>query len=350
MWRLRVGVVAVIMLAINIISASQAKELKLRHGTTSVYSVRNLPDGKRFVSASYDGTVIMWDVRSGKRVWKLDLDAGSRSKDSHTISNILGMDLSPNGNVVAISYEQSHVVQETVEGGEFRIALLDSRTGQVIKILIGHTGLIGRLAFSPNGELLLSESGDSTARLWNVNTGQEVLQIKLKERGASVAFSPDGRAVAVATQPVYDLSPPPIVALYDARTGQLLREFTRSKNQVTSLAFAPDGQGLAIASGDAAGMQIDIWPLTGQEPKSTFAMPGRVIKALAFSREGRFLASGGYGNGHGLVEVRDLIATGQARTFSFGSDVLALDFSPDGRRLVLGTEKGQIVVLPLKTR
>jgi WD40 repeat protein len=346
----KVVLVALTMLAINSINVSQTRDLKMRHGRTSVYSVRNLPDGKRFVSASYDGTVIMWDVRSGKRVWKLDLDAGSKSKDSYTISNILGMDLAPNGNVVAISYHQSHVVQGTIEGkDEFRIALLDSSTGQVIKILIGHSGLIGGLAFSPDGELLLSESGDSTARLWNVKAGQEVLQIKLKERGASVAFSPDGRAFAVATQPVYDSSPPPIVGLYDARTGQLLREFPRSKNQVISLAFAPDGEGLAIASGDAAGMQIDIWPLTGHEPKSTYLMPRRVIKALAFSRAGRFLASGGYGNGQGFVEMRSVTAKEQLSTLRFGSAVTALDFSPNGKRLVVGTDTGQIVVLLLQT-
>ena len=75
---------------------------------------------------------------------------------------------------------------------------------------------------------------DRTARLWNVKTGQEVLQIKLKEKGARVAFSQDGKVIAVATQPVWGSPPQSIVGLFDTRTGQLLREFRRSKAGVSS--------------------------------------------------------------------------------------------------------------------
>jgi len=81
--------------------------------------------------------------------------------------------------------------------------------------------------------------------------------------------------------------------------------------------------------------------------KATFAEPRREVNSINFSRDARLLALGGYANGRGFAKVRDL-ANGQIRTNRFGSDVSALDFSPDGKRLVVGTDKGQIVILPLQ--
>lgn len=348
MWRSsKTVLLALILVLNNSTGLSRTRELKMRHGKTTIISVRYLPDGKRFISASYDGTVIMWDRASGKRMWTLDLDQRTRTEKGHTISNILGMALSADGEMVAVSYSRANVVGDTLQGkDEERIGLLDSETGLETRVLTGHTGLIGRLAFSPNGELLLSESGDSTARLWNVKTGQQVLVINLKEKGASVAFSPDANVLVVATQPSRVSPPQPIVGAYNAHTGQLLREFPRTKVQVTALAFSACKK-LAIASGDAAGSQIDIWEQAAQAPKTTLPMPKRVIKAIAFSSDGGSLALGGYGNGKGFVEVRDVTSNSVLKTVSFEDDVTALDFSPDGKRLVVGTDKGQIMLLPL---
>jgi len=237
-------------------NTSSTKTLELHHGKTKIVSVRFTRDGGRLVSAGFDGTIAMWDSRSGKLIWKVDLDEGSKTESSHTISEILGMDLARDTGTVAVSYSRGHVVGDTLRGkDEYRIGLLDSLSGREGKVLAGHADQIGRIVFSPNGELLLSESADKTARLWNVQSGQQLLTIKLKEKGAAVASSPDGKRIAVATQPVWGLPPQPIVGLYDAQTGQLLREFARRKNLVTSLAFSADGQVLAIAGGDASGAQ-----------------------------------------------------------------------------------------------
>lgn len=288
----------------------------------------------------------MWDTRSRKRVWHVDLDVGSKSNDSFTISHIRDMDLSPSGSVIAISVHKSHVVGGTLTTkDEDYLALLDSRTGEISRILTGHSEPIGTLAFSPNGELLLSESGDRTARLWNVKTGQEVLQIKLKEKGARVAFSQDGKVIAVATQPVWGSPPQSIVGLFDTRTGQLLREFRRSKAGVVGLAFSPDGQTLAIAGGDAIGAEIELWELAAQEPTITFPMPRHEINIVRFSPDGRLLAVCGYGKGKGFVEVRNISTDEAARTFTFKEEVSALDFSPDGKQLVIANQKGQISLI-----
>ena len=345
MHRLKFLLLTVVLLLSNVAGSAQTRAPKMRHGNTTVISLRCLPEGQRCISASYDGTIVLWELRSGKRLWEYDFDARSKSNTIDTTSNILGMDLSRDGSTVAASYTRNTVVGETIKGRtEFGIALLDARTGQLKRILSGHTDLIGQVVFSSEGDLLLSESGDQTARLWNVRSGDEALRIKLKEKGAEVAFSGSGKLMAVATQPIWGVPPQPIVGLYDARTGQMLREFPRTKNVVTSLEFSPDSQALAIASGDAIGAQIEIWELSAQEPKITFPMPRRELKSVAFSKDGHWLACGGYGNGQGLVEIYDLNSNKVIRTFKASSSVTSLDFSVDGTKLAVGTDHGSIMV------
>jgi WD40 repeat protein len=308
--------------------------------------VRFSPDGTRIVSASFYGTVIMWDARSGRQVWRADLDEDSKTKEGYTISEILGLALSPDGDVVAVSYSRGSVVGQSLQPKrEERIGLLDSKTGREVKVLTGHVDQIGRLDFSPYGGLLLSEGGDSTARLWNIRTGQQVLVVKLKEKGAAVAFSPDGKVFAVATQPLFGVPPQPIVGLYEAKTGRLVREFARTTNATAALAFSPDGNALAMVGGDASGSEINIWSLNGQNPETTLSMPGQTIKAISFSSDGRYLAVGGHVNEHGIVEMRDLELSSKPRTYRFDGSVTALSFSPVGKQLVVGTDKGDLVLL-----
>jgi len=81
----KVVVLGISMLLNTFVGTAHRGELKMRHGKSSVTSVCNLADGKQFISASYDGTVIMWDMVSGKPTWQVDLDEKSKSTDSYTI-------------------------------------------------------------------------------------------------------------------------------------------------------------------------------------------------------------------------------------------------------------------------
>src|SRR5713101_4871277 len=150
------------------VSTSSTRRLELQHGKTTIVSVRFTRDGRRLVSASLDGTVAMWDSQSRKLIWKVDLDDRSKT----TISEISGMDFALGTGTVAVSYSRGRVVGNTLHGkDEFRIGLLDSLSGREGKVLTGHADQTGRIAFSPNGEFLLSESADKSARLWNVQSG-----------------------------------------------------------------------------------------------------------------------------------------------------------------------------------
>lgn len=341
-----------VLLPNSCIGASETQTQKLQHGTSIIVSVRFTLDGKRHVSASSDGTVIMWDAQTGRRVWEVDLDDGAKTKESHTTSQILDMDLSPDGNTVAVAYDRSRVVGNRLEGkSEYRIGLLDARDGRERQALTGHTAMISGLAFSSNGQQLASVSNDQTARLWNVSTGQQVLSINLKERGSAVALSPDGKFLAIAIEPPAYLTPPePMIELYDVQSGKLVRGFPRRKRNVSDLAFTPDGRMLAIASSDLSGAQTDLWELNAQQPTRTLTDHEKGITSIAFSPDGRLLASGELRNGRGIVVVRDLLTNGQPRTYKLDAGVSALDFSPDGTRLAVGTDKGQIALLSLQAQ
>jgi len=55
------------------------------------------------------------------------------------------------------------------------------------------------------------------------------------------------------------------------------------------------------------------------------------------------------GNGQGVVDVNDVKANGIIRSFKVGGDVMSLDFSSDGTKLVVGTNKGEVTVLTLQS-
>jgi WD40 repeat protein len=296
------------------------------------------------VAASIDGTVVTWDAQTGKRVSQVDLDA-KKTGEPRTISQILGMDLSPNGRTIAIAYSRDQLVGTSLEGKpEYRIGLLDAQTGLEERNLSGHTNQIGTLAFSPDGKLLASESADRSVRLWNVETGKEVFSLKMREKGSTIAFSPNGRLIAIASQPTFENPPLPIVALYDAESGRLVREFPRRKTDVTSVAFSPDSQCLAIAANNLKGGQIDLWDLTAKEPKATFTDRQAGITSITFSTDGQLLASG-HLQDHGGAVVVQMLGTNKSRVHNIASGVSAVTFSRDSRMLAAGTETGQIVLL-----
>jgi WD40 repeat protein len=185
------------------------------------------------------------------------------------------------------------------------------------------------VVFSPDGKLLAAGTGEAkeqgTVTLWDVATRQRRWTHTESDGVPALAFSPDGRTLAIA---LIDNA----ARLLDVATVMVNRTLPHPKN-VRGLAFSPDGKRLATACWDKT---VRIWDVaTGTEQVRCTGQGDRIF-TVAFSPDGKYLLSAGGDDGAKLWDA----ATGaEKRTFKHYFMPCAL-FAPDGRWIITGSYDG----------
>lgn len=159
--------------------------------------------------------------------------------------------------------------------------------------LSGHTDHTWALAFSPDGKRLVSGADDNTARVWDVELGEEIARLPIGEPCTPMgfAFSPCGDLIVGGLNNE--------IRFWCAKQLTTTRIITKPDNnrRTYALTFSPCGQYLASGTWWQEGMEkmaIRIWDVATNENIHTFWGHNSDVQSLSFSPDGTHLASSGF--------------------------------------------------------
>jgi WD40 repeat protein len=205
------------------------------------------------------------------------------------------------------------------------------------------------VAFSPDGQRIVSSSHDNTVRLWDINNHSIGQPFRGHEdRVTSVAFSLDGQMIVSGSRDntvrLWDTKGNPIIGQpfqgYQKRyyvdpiafspDGQMI---------VTSGAFSPDGQWKRIGSGRWDDT-VRLWDTKGNPIGQPFRGHESNVSSVAFSPDGQMIASGSWDD---TVRLWDLQGRPIGQPLRGHEDfVTSVAFSPDGQMIVSGSRDNTV--------
>jgi len=327
------------------------------------------------VQFSPDGKLIAWES-CGDTVCLLDSTTAKEANDFAAHKGpVLCVAYSPDGKLIATG------------GADGDIRLWDAKSGAHLRVLGRHKDHVNSVAFSLDGRLLASGSTDTTAAIWDVEAGRrkrslegygDTIQIAFKLD--SVGFSPDGKAIAACGNG--------LMAMWSVDTGKSLLGFKDKRDIGEALVFLPDGKSLATGGEKS----IRIWDWKNAKIDRDIPTDGGEVRSIAVSADGKYLAAGcgfvwelnsgkqvmKFPGSHNRIGGLDFSRDG--RYLAFASDALwgrnanrnvqiwetgawkelklpfapplrryhCLAFSPDGKRLVTGSEEGEAIIWEVK--
>jgi WD40 repeat protein len=276
-------------------------------------------DGKTLVTGSDSGTLKIWDSATRKAL-------ATRATDGKQ-DEVLGVAFSPDGRVIASAHKSG------------ALRLWDGVTLTLLRQSpMVHEGGTLAVAFSPEGKTLVSTGKDKKVRLSDPGTLQQITDPADSHGDVrTIAFSPDGKSVISAGD---DL----MIRFWSASGLQKIGETPRRHDRnINALAYSTK-RIVASASDDGT---VILWDADTRQPRGEplrghrgAANSNEGVKSLSFSHDGSMLASAASDRTVILWDVETRLPLEPLNGHS--AEALAVSFSPDGRTLVSADKRGDL--------
>jgi WD40 repeat protein len=282
-------------------------------------------DGKYLATASQDMAKV-WELASGRELVAIRDPGGP----------LFGVDISPDGSRLAT-------------GGTDNVARIwklnltpGAASAELVRTLSGHAGGppvggifdgLNTVVFSPDGAKLATGGVDKFAKVWDVETGQELLSVLVDTDGSGVtrlAFSPDGRFLATASDDLPSGSS--LATIWDIDRGRKISTYTghNQTGRIWGMAISPDGKRVATGGGEGV---LKMWDALSGEELLNLNGHTSTVTGVGFSPDGKYLVSA---SPDGSARVWDAASGEELHAYtSPGGPFIDARFTPDGKNVII---------------
>ena len=306
--------------------------------TSEVEAISFMKGSSTLASVAYSGIITLWDLETSQRTTHRTKTAFENTRWG---VETIPLRFSPDGTKLASKGKLNTPTEPF--GTTPRIRLIDVTTGrELTSLTYSNENVTPHLTFSPDGKTAVFSAHSHTyggkIRLWNTET-DKILDTPFSDKEAwidAAAFSPDGNKFVAGTSDGK-------VQMWDAKTGVHLTSFFDKKppksGSLMNLAFSSDGSLLAV-------MYMRQIHLLGSPKIPHFKVvssePDLFWDGLAFSPDNTVLILGLIGGG---IQLRD-VTTGKVLNTLDGhtGSPTVFSFSSDGKTLVSAADDGTILL------